>query len=336
MSVIKRISVVLIALGVTLFVAEVQAQLVIKLGTVAPEGSVWHDALLEIRQQWRDLSDGEVELRVYAGGVLGGEDEMVRKMQRRALDALAISGSGLPLIDDVVSCLNLPLLFNSYDQLDAVREAISVELEQSFEARGYKILSWAEAGWVHFFAKSPVRTPDDLRKLRLWISTGSSDLERLLKGLGFRVVPLPATDMLMGLQTGLIEAIDVPPLFALLDRSYQVSNHMTVLRFAPLNASTVMTLRAWQRIPPAYREEFLSAARDSALKLRQEIRSAEQQAIHEMVARGLNLVELEPDEVSQWERTVRSAYSDHACSREHPVLFEKVMRLHGENASTAE
>src|SRR5690606_26235500 len=57
------------------------AETVIKLGTIAPEGSVWHDTLLEIRQQWRDISGGEVELRIYAGGVLGGEDEMVRKMQ---------------------------------------------------------------------------------------------------------------------------------------------------------------------------------------------------------------------------------------------------------------
>ena len=138
------------------------AQVVIKLGTVAPEGSMWHDTLLEIRDEWRTISNGEVELRIYAGGVLGGEDEMVRKMQRRGLDALAVSGSGLPLIETIVDCLNLPLAFESYEQLDAVRMAIAPQLESGFERRGYKILTWAEAGWVHFFARSPVRTPDDL------------------------------------------------------------------------------------------------------------------------------------------------------------------------------
>src|SRR5687768_2537558 len=85
-----------------------RAQVVIKLGTVAPEGSTWHDALLSIRQQWRDISHGEVELRIYAGGVLGGEAEMVRKVQRHGLDAIAISGAGLPFIDSSVDCLNLP------------------------------------------------------------------------------------------------------------------------------------------------------------------------------------------------------------------------------------
>ena len=64
----------------------VAAATVIRLGTIAPEQSVWHDALLRIRQDWRDITKGEVELRIYAGGVLGGEDEMVRKVQRRTLE----------------------------------------------------------------------------------------------------------------------------------------------------------------------------------------------------------------------------------------------------------
>lgn len=303
------------------------AATVIKLGTIAPEGSVWHDALLEIRQQWRDLSGGEVELRIYPGGVLGGEDEMVRKMQRQSLDAIAVSGAGLTLIDGIVDCLNLPLLFESYEQLDTVRTQIGPELEASFEAKGYKILSWAEAGWVHFFAKAPVRTPDDLRSQRLWISTGAPQHERLLKELGLRVVPLPATDMLTGLQTGLIEAVDVPPLFALLDRSYEVADNMTVLKFAPLNAATVVTSRAWQRVPPQYRGVMLAAARKASAELRQRIHESEQQAIDEMVARGLHLVDIDDAARRQWQQAVESIYTELSCGRDHPALLQKVVRL---------
>jgi TRAP-type C4-dicarboxylate transport system substrate-binding protein len=304
-----------------------EAATVIKLGTIAPEGSVWYDAVLSLSQRWRKISGGEVELRVYPGGVLGGEDEMVRKMQRQGLDALAVSGSGLPLIDSVIDCLNIPLLFDSYDQLDDVRRAIAPRIESSFEAKGYKILNWAEAGWVHFFAKSPVRTPDDLRRQRLWISTGGSYHERLLKQLGFRVVALPATDMLTGLQTGLIEATDVPPLFALLDRSYEVANYMTVMKFAPLNAATVIRLQSWQRIPARFRDEFLQAAREVAEQLRRRLHSSEQQAIDEMVKRGLHLVEIDARTRAQWSTLVKSQYSALACGRDHPDLLEQVLKL---------
>jgi TRAP-type C4-dicarboxylate transport system substrate-binding protein len=317
----------LIGAALILVAEPAPAQTVIKLGTLAPEGSIWHDTLLEIRDDWRRISDGEIELRIYAGGVLGGEDEMIRKMQRRGLDALAVSGAGLPLIDTVVECLQLPMFFNSYSELERVRGAISTELEQSFEREGYKVLNWAEAGWVHFFAKTPVRVPDDLRQLRLWIGTGSSESERLTEELGFRAVPLPVTDMLTGLQTGLIEVIDVPPLFALLDRTYQAAPYMTELRFAPLNAATVMTMQTWQRIPESQRSALLAAARAASARMREEIHAAELEAIDEMVSRGLTIVSLDQQELEAWRTEARAVYPRLACGREHPDLLEEVMRL---------
>jgi TRAP-type C4-dicarboxylate transport system substrate-binding protein len=323
---------ILLLLFVIAGTASGQSPVVIKLGTIAPAGSIWHDALLETRQHWREISDGEVELRIYAGGVLGGEAEMVRKMQRRGLDAIAISGSGLPLVDNIVSCLNLPLLFNSYEELEYVRDSVSVELEQSLEAGGYKALSWSEAGWVQFFTKSPVSTPDDLRELRLWTATGAPETERLFKQLGFRVVSLPATDMLTGLQTGLIEAIDVPPLFALLDRSFEVASYMTELKFAPLNAATVITLSAWQRIPSEYQPELLRAVQEVARTMRGEIRRGEQEAIDEMITRGLTVVSPDASAITAWRETAHGAYSELACAGQYPELFEKILLLQREAA----
>lgn len=310
------------------------AQVVIKLGTVAPEGSIWHNTLLEIREQWRGISNGEVELRIYAGGTLGGEEELVRKMQRRSLDAAALSGSGLPAIDSVIGCLNLPLAFSSYEQLDVVREQISAEIERSFEQRGYKILSWAEAGWVHFFARTPVRTPTDLRQLRLWIGAGDPKAERLAKELGFRVVPLPATEMLTSLQTGLIEVIDVPPLFAMLDRSFQAAPHMTELKYAPLIAATVVTLPAWQRIPAAYQARLLAAAQKAAQEMRMELDKAEREAVEEMLTRGLKVVSLDAAAIDEWRREAQAVYPRLECNLEHPDLYTKVMRILGSSDAT--
>ena len=321
------------AVGMALLVAGLlshspsHAQTVIKLGTIAPEGSVWHDALLEVRQHWREHSDGDVELRIYAGGVLGGEEEMVRKMQRSGLDALAISGSGLPLIARSVSCLNLPMLFSTYEEIERVRASLSQDLESSFEERGFKVLSWAEAGWAHFFTKSPVRTPRDLQALRLWTSVGSPESERVLKQLGFRVVPLPATDMRTALQTGLIEAIDVPPLFALLDRSYEEATFMTDLKFAPVIVGTVITSSAWERISSEYRPALMATIQDVSSSLRVEVRRAEEEAIAEMVGRGLSVVSLDASNVAEWRDAAEDVYRELGCAREYPELFEKVMSM---------
>lgn len=318
----------LVTLVCSLVPMPASAKIVIKLGTIAPEGSAWHDALLRVRQRWQEESDGGVELRIYAGGVLGGETEMVRKMQRRGLDAVAMSGAGLPHIDSSIDCLNIPLLFESYEELDHVRGAIETDLETQLMARKVKILNWAEAGWVYFFAKQPVRTPDDLRKLRLWTAAGHPESERLFKHFGFRVVPLDETDMLTGLRTGLIEAIDVPPLFALLDRSYQAATYMTDLRWAPLNAATVIHLEAWERIPEKHRLPLVDAAKSIGKQLRDQIRKSEQDAIHEMQTRGLEIVRLDKAAIELWQTGVKEAYSLLQCAKQHPQLFAKIMHLH--------
>jgi TRAP-type transport system periplasmic protein len=310
-----------------------QAQIVIKLGTIAPEQSVWHDALLRIRQDWRDISNGQVELRIYAGGVLGGEDEMIRKMQRRGLDALAISGSALPQIDNIVSCLEIPLLFDSYEQLDRVRRSVAPELEATLESRGYKVLGWLEAGWVHFFAKSAVRVPDDLRRQRLWISTGAPESERLFNQFGFRVVALPVTDMLTGLQTGLIDAIDVPPLFALVDRSYREAPYMTDLGFSPLNSAMLMNLSVWQSVPQEFQARFIESVHSAIERLRTEIQTAEREAVQEMVARGLTVVDLDAAAIGEWKALVEAAYPQLDCHREHPELFERVLQVQRADAA---
>lgn len=305
-------------------------RVVIKFGTIAPEGSAWHDALLELRQAWLKLSDNRIELRIYAGGVLGGETEMVRKVQRRGLDGVAISGSALPRIEGSIGCLNVPLLFESYDQLDYVRERISQDVEQRFEARGFKILAWAEGGWVYFFSRSPVRTPDDLRQLRLWTTPGFPEFERLFKKLGLKVVPLPATDMLTSLQTGLIEVIDVPPLFALLDRSYQVANHMTDLKWAPLNAAVVLSMKAWQKIPQDLHEDFLYAASEIVGRLRVNVHNAEREALQEMQDRGLKIVTLSDSDREEWRTEVENGIREMPCRRDYPDIFEKVMKIRKE------
>ncbi len=320
-------------LGVMMLVglaSPADARITIKLGTLAPEGSVWHDALLEARQEWLAITDGEVELRIYAGGVLGGEDEMVRKLQRRSLDAVGISGGGLPHLDDSVDVLNIPLLFESYEELDYVRDRIAPELERRLETRGFKVLSWSDGGWAYFFAKSPVRTPDDLRKLRLWISSGNPEAEKLFRDFGLRVVPLPVTDMLTGLQTGLVEAIDVPPLFALLDRSYRHASYMTDLRWAPVNGAVAISSRAWRKIPARYHDALEAAIRAAAGVVQGKIRQAGKQSIAEMQARGLKVVSLDPDTLALWRDEAQAAYPALRAHSGFPELFDEVLRLAAE------
>ncbi len=302
----------------------------IRMGTSAPKDSPWHDALQYIRQEWREISGGEIKLQIYPGGLLGDEAEMVRQVRAGRIQAVALSSAGLSRIDKGISALQVPMMFATYAELDYVRDRIGPKLEERLEAKGYKLLNWTDGGWVHFFAKHPVRTPDDIRRTKLFTSAGDPETEKLYKDFGFQVIPLSATDMLTSLQTNMINAFDVPPLFAMLDRLYTQAGYMIDLRWAPLVAGTVISKRAWERLPQTYRPQLLAAARAAGTKLRQEIRDLGEDAVGEMKQRGLKVTQLDEAAKTLWRTEAEKIYPKLRGRYAPAELIDEVLRLRNE------
>ncbi len=302
----------------------------IKLATGAPQGSSWHDALNGLKQEWLRISGGSVKVIVYAGGSAGDDTELVRKIRRRTIDAIAVSGIGLSRIDNGIDCLNIPMMVDSYEEFDFIREKMAPKIEARIEAKGFKVLNWADIGWVHFFTKTPIRTLDDLRGLSLWISAGDPDTASLYKEMRFQVKPLPITDMLTNLQTGMIQAFQAPPLFAMLERSYEAAKNMVNIRWAPLVGATVISNRAWDTIPAELRPEMLQAAQDSGDKLRNEIRRLDRDAVVQMKKRGLNVIEADAALLADWRKQAEEAYPKLRGKMVPADLFDEVKRLRDE------
>jgi TRAP-type C4-dicarboxylate transport system substrate-binding protein len=309
--------------------AGAQPSVTIRLGTMAPEGSPWHDVLTRMKQDWRDVTGGKVDLKIYSG-VLGDESEMIRKMRIGQLQAVAISGAALPRIDVGVACLEVPLMFESYEELDYVRDRLAPELERRMGEQGFVILNWGDAGWIHFFTKRPVRTPDDLRRLKLLTSAGDLRTEQLYKDFGLRVVPLPYTEVLMALETGLIEAVQGPPLYALLDQWFGLANHMTDMRWAPLVGATVIRKDTWESLPEKWRTAMLASAEAAGNELRAEIRRLGDEAVPEMVKRGLEVVTLDAALMNRWRAEAEAAYPRLRGEYAPADLFDEALRLRGE------
>ena len=131
------------------------------------------------------------------------------------------------------------------------------------ERKGFIVLNWGDAGWIHFFTKRPASTPDDIRKMRLFVSAGDAETLDLYKAANFRPVPLAVTDILSSLQTGMIDAFDVPPLLALINQWFGLANYMVDVKWAPLIGTTMISKRAWRRITEALRPSLIQVAREA-------------------------------------------------------------------------
>ena len=302
----------------------------IRIGSVAPKKSLWHETLLYLRQDWIKISNGDLDISVFAGGVLGDEPEMVRMVRAGRIEAAGLSSVGLSRIDDSIACLAIPMMFRSYEELDYVRERIAPRLEQKLEEKGFKLLHWADAGWVHTFTKKPASTPAELQKMKLFTAAGDPETEKLYKELGFHVVQLSQTDMIPSLQTGMIDAVNIPPLYALTNEFYRQAPYMIGIKWTPLVAGTVIDLKVWQRLPVTYRLQMLEAARKAGNRLRGEIRQLGEDSIGEMQKRGLKVIDLDPAKLSTWQLEAEKAYPKLRGRYTPADLFDEVQRLRDE------
>jgi TRAP-type C4-dicarboxylate transport system substrate-binding protein len=311
--------------------ASLQAQtLIIRMGTLAPQKSKWDEILLDMGEKWKKVSGGKVELKVYAGGEQGDEPAMVEKLRIRKLQSVALSGAGLSGIEPGVSALQIPMMLDSYAELDYVRDHISDRLDKGFEQRGFIVLNWADAGWVHFFTKTPATKPDQIRNMKLCVLQGDNGTYELYKNHGFHPVALAATDIMTGLQTGLIDAFQSPPLLALASQWFGGAHYMLDVRFAQLVGATLIDKRVWDQIPANTRTEMLKISRDAGKQLREEIRKAEAASIPMMEQFGLQVVHADAPTVAEWKKLSESIYPNLRGSEIPVDLFDQVKRLRDE------
>jgi TRAP-type C4-dicarboxylate transport system substrate-binding protein len=299
----------IVAALLTTLLLPVRAAERIKLATLAPTGSSFHKSLLNLREAWRKASNGGVELVVYADGKLGGEADTVGLMGVNSIQAAMLTAVGLSEIEPAVAGLqSIPMGFHSLAEVDYVGEKLQNLLESRLAAKGFVVLFWSDAGWVRFFAKKPVARPDDLKKMKLFSWSGSADQLEIYRSAGFQPVSLETADILPSLQTGLIEAAPMPPVFALAAQVDTRAPHMLALNWAPLVGACVIRQATWEKLPAAVREEFRKSALQTGIEIKENGRKEGDEAVKAMEKRGLTVTPVDAALESEWRRAAEAAY----------------------------
>lgn len=281
----------------------------IKLATLAAHGSPWDLRLREMGQSWRDESNGEVKLTIYPGGVAGDESAVIRKMRIGQLNAATLSTGGLAyIVPEFTAVSHIPMLYNSDDEKDYVRKEMSPELIQKLDDKGYVFIHWGEVGWVRYFAKSPIRVPNDLKKHKLFVWADEGSDMKMHESLGFTPVPLAATDLLVALQTGMVTAFNTTPLLALGGQWFSGAKHMANMRWAPLMGGTIMQKKIWNQISPEIQDLIMKASKEAEVELTNEIRELDEKAIEIMTEYGLVVHQVSEKELKEWREIVKTVY----------------------------
>ena len=291
--------IVLTVLAVTLLAGQLQG-LTIKIGTVAPMRSPWVKELRQMGVEWSKITNGTVKIQIYAGGIAGGEDDMVRKIRLGSLGGGVFTNIGINNIYPDSNVLNIPFLFNTDAELDYILAKLSPSFEKEIENRGFKVIAYTKAGWVYFFTKKPIAYPEDLKKYKICFSTGSRAWEEAWKRSGYRVVPTELKDMMMSLQSGMVESFYLHPLIAGSGQYFALAPNMFPLKITPLVGGVVVSQQIWNRVPDQYKEKMLAVVQAMIDRLYQETNQLEEEAIQEMKKNGLAITPVPPDALAKW------------------------------------
>ncbi|MGI5864704.1 MAG: TRAP transporter substrate-binding protein DctP [Myxococcales bacterium] len=285
-----------LALVATLVAAPVQAakKVTIKLGTMAPDGSAWHNLLKEMGEKWSEASNGQVKLKVYPGGVAGNEGDMVRKLRVGQLQAAALTVVGLHDIETSPQAIATPGLIANDEEWNHVFAKMAPLWESRFAEKGFIPLMWGDTGWIYLFLKKEAKSVADLKGTKVFAWAGDNDSVKGWVAAGFQPVVISSTDILPSLTTGMIEGYANTPIMAFTARWYEQTPYMIKHSWGHLPGGTIVSKQAWEKIPEDVRPKLLAIAREYGEKVNREVNRMQAESIAEMQKQGLKLITFEP------------------------------------------
>ncbi len=287
-----------------------QAQTVqLRIGTVVPRNSLYHQQLMELGESWRAAQGANAKFTVFTDGSQGGEAELARRVRIGQLQGALMSVVGLREIEPSIAALqNLPLLFRNWDEVDHVREKMRPAMEKRFLERGFVVLGWGDAGWVRFFSKEAALRPDDFKRMKFFAWGSEPEQQAIMKSLGYTPVPLETADVLPSLQTGMINVVPSTPYFALASQVYTTATHMLDINWAPIVGALVVSKKAWDAMSPAAQQALQVAGDKAGLQMRAKARQEVDEAVAAMQKRGLTVNRPNAEQWREWTELAEKLY----------------------------
>ena len=307
------------------------AKVEIKLATSIPANTPFTKLLDDLNKEWQTVTGGDVSMVVYAGGVAGDESDVLRKMRIGQLSAGAITVASLSDLDNYFSVFQIPLFFESWDELNYVLDDVTPLLTKRLDEKGFVLLTWGHVGMVYFFTKTPVARIDDLRKLKIFTWAGNDRMIQWWQRNGFTPVALALPDALAGLRTGMVETMIAPPLAALSMQFFKEAPNMIDIGLAPLIGAVVVDKRTWARIGKKDRAPMLAAAGKIGTELKTRIPSMDQFAITTMKNQGLKVLEIRNSSHSaEWLATATKFADEMRGDMVPTEIFDRVLQKRDE------
>jgi TRAP-type C4-dicarboxylate transport system substrate-binding protein len=266
----------------------------IKIATLAPENSSLMQIFNEMNSELLKETDGKVGFKMFPGFVLGDEEDVFRKLHIGLVQAAVFTSTALTDIDPDLRVLQVPFLFHNYGEVDYVMSKMEGRIKDTFAKKGYVVLGFPELGFIYFMSTTPISSIEDLKGKKVWAKANAPMSDAMINEAGVSTVAINTPDVLMALQTNLLDVVYNSPYYALVTQWNTRIKYITDLPLSYIGGALIMNKKAFDRIPAPLQETLRKVCAKYIRVLIERTRKDNADAMDLILKRGVKKVT--PDE----------------------------------------
>ena len=274
----------------------------IKIATLAPDGTAWMKALREGGHEIEKQTSGRVKFKFYAGGVMGNDSAVLKKIRLGQLHGGALTATALSRTLPEIDVYSLPFLFNDNNEADYVRKTLDPYISKGLEEKGITLLGLSDGGFAYLMSRKPIRRIKDLHGTKAWIPIGDEVAGSVFRSAGINPVPLPIADVYTGLQTGLIDTITTPAIGAIALQWHSRMKYVLDLPLAYVVGTLVMNKKVFDKLSKQDQTIVKSVMGGKFKALNQINRSDNEKAKEALKNQGIEFIKLSKEDEVPWRK----------------------------------
>jgi len=299
---IKNKIILLLAFSLVFFSSPALFAKTIKIATLSPEGTYWMKQMRAGAKEIKKRTQGRVKFKFYPGGVMGNDENVLRKIRIGQLQGGAVTLGVLSHFTPDVTLYGLPYLFSSLDDAAEIRKTTDPILSKEIERSGFVNFGFAQGGFTYLMSKEPIRSLDDLRHRKSWIPEKSDVGLLVYRYIGVTPISLPLSDVLTGLQTGLINTITTSPIGALALQWHTYIEYVTDQPLNYLAAMMIIDKKVFDKLKEGDQAIVRKVMGDVYKKIDAQNKIDNIAARKALINQGVKFIKLSEDEKVEWEK----------------------------------
>jgi tripartite ATP-independent transporter DctP family solute receptor len=309
--IIGKILLLLMIMGFFMSCGELRKYKTLKLAHGLPTDHPVHKAMVFMADRCKEVSGGELQIMIYAGGQLGSEQQCVELLQIGSLAITKVSAAVMESFTDDYKVLGLPYIFRDQEHGFKVFDGeIGKELLLSTENKWIRGLCFYDAGSRSFYTIDKlIKNPDDLKGMKIRVMKSKTAMD-MVQMLGGSPTPISWGELYTALQSGVVDGAENNP------PSFYTSHHYEVCKFYSLDEHTsvpdvlIISQHIWNDLTEEEKGWLQKAADDSVPVQRKLWAESVKESLEEMQKAGVTIYRPEKGPYQEKVKDVYESYKD--------------------------